>query len=86
MAETLLEFPTEFPLKIMGRSKDGFAQLVHDIVRRHAPDYDGATMELRPSSGGKYLSVTCVINATSKEQLDALYRELSAHPDIAMVL
>ena len=86
MAETLLEFPTEFPLKIMGRSKDGFAQLVHDIVRRHAPDYDGATMELRPSSGGKYLSVTCVINATSQEQLDALYRELSAHPDIAMVL
>ena len=86
MADTLFEFPTEFPLKIMGRSKDGFAQTVHDIVRKHAPDYDGATMELRPSSGGKYLSVTCVITATSKEQLDALYRELSAHPDIAMVL
>jgi uncharacterized protein len=86
MADTLLEFPSEFPLKIMGRSKDGFAQMVHDIVRKHAPDYDGATMELRPSSGGNYLSVTCVITATSKEQLDALYRELSAHPDIAMVL
>ena len=86
MAETLLEFPTEFPLKIMGRSKDGFAQLVHDIVRRHAPDYDGATMELRPSSAGNYISVTCVITATSKEQLDALYRELSGHPAIAMVL
>ena len=86
MADTLFEFPTEFPRKIMGRSKDGFAQTVHDIVRKHAPDYDGATMELRPSSGGKYLSVTCVITATSKEQLDALYRELSSHPDIAMVL
>ena len=86
MADTLLVFPTEFPLKIMGLSREGFAQMVHDIVLRHAPDYDGATMELRPSSGGKYLSVTCVINATSKEQLDALYRELSAHPDIVMVL
>ena len=86
MADTLLVFPTEFPLKIMGLAREGFAQMVHDIVRRHAPDYDGATMELRPSSGGKYLSVTCAINATSKEQLDALYRELSAHPDIVMVL
>ena len=86
MADTLLEFPSEFPLKIMGRSKDGFAQTVHDIVRKHAPDYDGSTMELRPSSAGNYLSLTCTITARSKEQLDALYRELSAHPDIAMVL
>ena len=70
----------------MGRAKDGFAQLVHDIVRWHAPDYDGATMELRPSSGGNYLPVTCISNATSKEPLDTSYRELSAHPDIAMVL
>ena len=83
---TLLEFPTDFPLKIMGRTKEGFAQLVHDIVLKHAPDYDGSTMELRPSSAGNYLSVTCTIRATSKEQLDALYRELSSHPDIAMVL
>jgi len=86
MADTLLEFPTDFPLKIMGRAKDGFAQTVHDIVRKHAPDYDGSKMELRPSSGGNYLSVTCVINATSKEQIDALYRELSSHPDVKMVL
>ena len=86
MADTLLEFPTDFPLKIMGRAKDGFAQTVHDIVRKHAPDYDGSTMELRPSSAGNYLSVTCTIRATSKEQLDALYRELSSHPDVAMVL
>jgi len=86
MADTLLEFPTDFPLKIMGRAKDGFAQMVHDIVLKHAPDYDGSKMELRPSSAGKYLSVTCVINATSKEQLDALYRELSSHPDVTMVL
>jgi putative lipoic acid-binding regulatory protein len=86
MADSLLEFPTEFPLKIMGRAREGFAQTVHDIVIKHAPDYDGSTMELRPSSAGNYISVTCVINATSKEQLDALYRELTSHPDIAMVL
>ena len=46
---SLLEFPTDFPIKVMGRAKDGFAQLVFEIVRKHAPDYDGSTMELRPS-------------------------------------
>ncbi|MEO7762383.1 MAG: DUF493 domain-containing protein [Casimicrobiaceae bacterium] len=85
MADTLLEFPTDFPLKIIGRAKDGFAQTVHDIVLRHAPDYDGSKMELRPSSAGNYLSVTCTVNATSQIQLDGLYRELTAHPDITMV-
>ena len=86
MAETLLEFPTEFPIKVMGRAKEGFAQMVFDIVIKHVPDYDGSTMELRPSSANNYLSVTCTIIARSKEQLDDLYRELSSHPDIAMVL
>ena len=86
MADTLLEFPTQFPIKVMGRARDGFAQLVFEIVRKHAPDYDGATMELRPSKAKNYLSVTCTIIARSKEQLDALYRELSGHPDVAMVL
>jgi putative lipoic acid-binding regulatory protein len=84
--ESLLKFPTDFPIKVMGRSKDGFAQLVFEIVRKHAPDYDGATMELRPSSAHNWLSVTCTIVARSREQLDALYSELSAHPDVAMVL
>lgn len=86
MATSLLEFPSDFPIKIMGKTRDGFAQMVHDIVLRHAPDYDGSTMELRPSSAGNYLSVTCVIRAQSQAQLDALYRELSGHPDVSMVL
>ena len=86
MNESLLEFPTEFPIKVMGRAKDGFAQLVFDIVHKHAPDYDGATMELRPSKARNWLSVTCTIVAHSREQLDALYVELSGHPDVAMVL
>lgn len=84
--ETLLEFPCAFPLKIMGLASDALAQTVLEIVQRHAPDYDGATMEMRASSGGKYVSLTCTINATSKAQLDALYRELSGHPLVKVVL
>jgi putative lipoic acid-binding regulatory protein len=63
------------------------AQAVLAVVLRHAPDFDGATMEMRASSGGKYVSLTCTINATSKAQLDALYeRELTAHPLVKVVL
>ncbi len=84
--ETLLEFPCAFPLKIMGLAGDTLAQAVLEVVRRHAPDFDGARMEMRASSGGKYVSLTCTINATSKAQLDALYRELSGHPLVKVVL
>ena len=84
--ETLLEFPCAFPLKIMGLAGGALADTVLEIVRRHAPDFDGATMEMRASSGGKYVSLTCTINATSKAQLDALYRELSGHPLVKVVL
>ena len=66
MAESLIEFPSEFPIKVMGRAKDGFAQLVLEIVRRHAPDYDGSTMEFRPSSANNYLSLTCTITSRSR--------------------
>ena len=84
--ETLLEFPCAFPLKIMGLADDALAQTVLEVVLRHAPDFDGATMEMRASSTGKYVSLTCTINATSKPQLDALYRELSSHPLVKVVL
>ena len=84
--ETLLEFPCAFPLKIMGLASDTLAQTVLEVVLRHAPDFDGATMEMRASSGGKYLSLTCTINARSRPQLDALYRELSGHPLVKVVL
>ncbi len=83
---SLLEFPCAFPLKIMGRTREGFAQAVAEVVIRHAPDFDAATLEMRSSSAGNYLSLTATINATSREQLDALYRELVAHPMVAMVL
>ena len=84
--DTLLEFPCEFPLKVMGKADDTLAQAVLEIVTKHAPDFDGATMEMRASSGGNYLSLTCTIRATSKVQLDALYRELSGHPLVKVVL
>ena len=84
--ETLLEFPCAFPLKIMGLAGDALAQTVLEIVQRHAPNFDGGTMEMRASSGGKYVSLTCTINATSKAQLDALYHDLSGHPLVKVVL
>ena len=70
----------------MGRKQPGFAQEVMDVVLRHAPDFDASTMEMRPSRQGRYLSVTCVVRATSREQLDALYQELCDHPGVVMVL
>ncbi len=83
---SLLEFPSAFPIKIMGVAQDGFAQAIVDIVIKHAPDFDAASTEMRPSSGGKYLGLTCTIIATSQTQLDNLYRELTAHPLVKMVL
>ncbi|MBL8434150.1 YbeD family protein [Zoogloea sp.] len=83
---TLLEFPCEFPIKIMGARVDDFAQTVLEVVLRHAPDFDAAAMQMRPSSKGNYLSITCTVNATSQAQLDALYVELSSHPLVKVVL
>jgi len=85
-ASSPLAFPCDFPIKVMGRKQPGFAQAVTDIVRKHAPEFDPATIEMRPSRQGRYLSVTCVLRATSREQLDALYRELCDHPAVVMVL
>ena len=84
--ETLLEFPTDFPIKIMGERRDDFAQAMVDLVLRHAPDFRPETVEMRASSKGNFLSVTCTVRATSKAQLDALYREITAHPWVKMAL
>jgi putative lipoic acid-binding regulatory protein len=87
MAEaSLIEYPCDFPIKILGHTRAGFAQAILEVVRRHAPDFDGATMEMKSSKHGKYLSVTCTIRANSREQLDGLYRELCDHPLVVMVL
>ena len=70
----------------MGAAADGFAQAVLEVVLRHAPDFDGATMTVRPSKAGNYLALTCTVRATSKAQLDALYLELTGHPMVKVVL
>ena len=84
--ETLLEFPCDFPLKIIGAADAGFAEAIAAVVVRHAPDFGVATMEKRPSRGGNYLSLTCTVRAVSQVQLDALYRELTANPAVKVVL
>ena len=81
-----LTFPTPFPIKVMGRRVDDFAQAIVEVVRAHAPDFDSTTLELRTSREGNYLSVTATINATSREQLDNLYRALTSHPLVKIVL
>jgi putative lipoic acid-binding regulatory protein len=84
--ETLLVFPTDFPIKIMGEHREDFADEMIGIVCRHAPEFSRDGVELRASAKGNYLSVTCTIRATSKAQLDAIYREISAHPWVKMAL
>jgi uncharacterized protein len=84
--ESLLTFPCVFPIKVMGRRQDEFAQVITDIVLKHAPDFHPETIEMRSSKQARYLSLTVTINARSREQLDALYSELSKHPMVTMVL
>jgi len=84
--ESALTYPCDFPIKVMGRREAGFAQSVMEIVLRHAPDFQPATMEMRPSRQGRYLSLTVTVQARSREQLDALYRDLCDHPSVVMVL
>jgi hypothetical protein len=86
METSFLEYPCDFPIKVLGSTQAGFAQAVLEIVRRHAPEFDGASMEMKTSKRGRYLSITCVIRATSRDQLDGLYRELCDHPMVVMVL
>ena len=84
--QTLIEYPCEFPIKVMGVRVEGFAQAVTEVVLRHAPDFDPAGAEMRPSSKGNYLAVTCTFRAVSQVQVDALYRALTAHPMVKVVL
>ncbi|MDH3287023.1 MAG: DUF493 domain-containing protein [Betaproteobacteria bacterium] len=86
MESSPLQYPCDFPIKILGNTQAGFAQAVLDIIQRHAPEFDGASMGMKTSKRGRYLSVTCVIRATSRDQLDGLYRELCDHPMVVMVL
>ncbi len=81
-----IEYPLDFPIKAMGVASDGFTALVVDIVRRHAPDLDAEGVNQRPSQGGRYVSVTLTVRAESREQLDNIYRDLSACEHVLMAL
>jgi hypothetical protein len=85
-APSLIEYPSLFPIKVLGLNDPALEQAVVAIALQFDPGYDRATLQLRPSSGGKYIGLTLSINATSREQLDALYRSLSAHPLVKVVL
>jgi uncharacterized protein len=84
--ESLIEYPSLFPIKVMGPAADGFVHAVTTIARQFDPTFDAATVELRESKAGNYLGVTITITATSREQLDELYRTLSTHPMVKVVL
>jgi len=83
---SLIEYPSLFPIKVMGLNDPALEQAIVDIALRFDPDYDRSTLQLRPSRGGKYLGLTLSITATSREQLDALYGSLSSHPLVKVVL
>ena len=87
MAEPgLIDYPCDFPIKIMGPTQDDFAQTIVNVVIQHDPEFHAGKMEMRPSSKGNYLSLTATVRATSREQLDNLYRALSSHPMVKVVL
>jgi uncharacterized protein len=84
--QSLIEYPSAFPIKVMGTQSEGFVEAIVNVARQFDPTFDAATVETRPSKGGKYLGVTITITATSREQLDELYRTLSTHPMVKVVL
>lgn len=84
--DSLIQYPSAFPIKVMGAKVDGFVHAVTTIARRFDPGFDAATVELRDSSKGNYLGITITVTATSREQLDDLYRALTSHPMVKVVL
>ncbi len=84
--ESLIEYPSLFPIKVMGLKVDGMVGAITHIAHQFDPTFDASTIELRESKGGKYIGVTITVTATSREQLDELYRTLSTHPMVKVVL
>ena len=84
--QSLIEYPSAFPIKVMGANVDGFAQAITEVALKFDPGFDASTVEVRASAGGNYLGVTITVTATSREQLDNLYRALTAHPLVKIVL
>ena len=86
LTDSLIEYPCQFPLKIFGQQQEGFAQAVLEVINKHDPEFIAASMEMRASKNARYISLTCTVCATSREQLDAIYQDLCDHPMVKMVL
>ena len=84
--QSLIEYPSAFPIKVMGARAEGFVEAVVAVARQFDPGFDAASVETRPSKAGNYLGITITVTATSREQLDELYRTLSTHPMVRVVL
>ena len=84
--DSLILYPSAFPIKVMGEQVEGFEQAMTAVARQFDAAFDASTVERRPSKGGKYLGLTLTVTATSREQLDELYRTLSTHPLVRVVL
>lgn len=84
--QSLIEYPCHFPIKVMGMQVDGFEEAIVQVARQFDPGFDHTTVEHRPSSGGKYLGLTISVWVTNREQLDELYRTLTTHPMVRVVL
>lgn len=84
--DSLLQFPCDFPIKVMGARVDGFADAVCGVIATHDPGFDPATLEMRASRNGNYLGLTVTVKATSREQLDRIYLALTSHPMVKVVL
>ena len=83
--ESPIQYPCAFPIKVMGEKVDGFVHAITELARKHDPEFDASTIELRNSSSGKYLGITITVTATSRQQLDDLYRALTSHPMVKVV-
>ena len=86
ITETLIEFPCDFPIKVMGETHDDFAAEIIRTIQTQLPGFNATKIEMRGSSGGKYISLTCTVHVTTKAQLDDVYRALSAHPMVKFAL
>ena len=85
-AQSPIQYPTDFPIKVVGVNQGGFEASIASVLREHAPDFDVTSIEVRQSRSGTYLSISATIRATSRAQLDALYRALTRHPMVRFVL
>lgn len=83
---SLIEYPCHFPIKVMGAAVPGFADAMAHVARQFDKGFDVQTIEHRPSKGGNYLGLTLSVWVTHRDQLDELYRTLSSHPMVKVVL